>query len=179
MIPVIRADVMESPLPPYVAKKLPATITASVPDASAEPCTLVPLYENSTRTGYEFEFLKRATRELPRLSYETVTPPVPLCPATTATCNNNMETETKKMYRPVLERIVMAHFNNELIAYVNTGIDPGWGKGSVGQLSVRVVGVWETPPAHRSPRPFLLLGGETDAPAPVRAMGVGKGRGGG
>jgi hypothetical protein len=56
-----------------------------------------------------------------------------------------METETKKMYRPVLERIVMAHFNNELIAYVNTGIDPGWGKGSVGQLSVRVVGVWETP----------------------------------
>jgi hypothetical protein len=29
------------------------------------------------------------------------------------------------MYRAVLERIVMAHFNNELIAYVNTGIDPG------------------------------------------------------
>jgi hypothetical protein len=29
------------------------------------------------------------------------------------------------MYRPVLGRIVMAHFNNELIAYVNTGIDPG------------------------------------------------------
>jgi hypothetical protein len=36
-----------------------------------------------------------------------------------------MKTETKKMYRPVLERIVMAHFNNELIAYVNTGIEPG------------------------------------------------------
>ena len=29
------------------------------------------------------------------------------------------------MYRPVLGRIVMAHFNNELIVYVNTGIDPG------------------------------------------------------
>ena len=29
------------------------------------------------------------------------------------------------MYRPVLGRIFMAHFNNELIAYVNTGIDPG------------------------------------------------------
>jgi hypothetical protein len=36
-----------------------------------------------------------------------------------------MKTEKKKMHRPVLERIVMAHFNNELIAYVNTGIDPG------------------------------------------------------
>ncbi len=116
---------MERPFPPYVAKNLPATITASVPEASAEPCTLVPLYENSTRTGYEFEFLKRATRELPKLSYETVTPPFPFCPATTATCNTNMKTETKKMYRAVLERIVMAHFNNELIAYVNTGIDPG------------------------------------------------------
>jgi hypothetical protein len=29
------------------------------------------------------------------------------------------------MYRPVLGRIVMAHFNNELIVYVNIGIDPG------------------------------------------------------
>ena len=29
------------------------------------------------------------------------------------------------MYRHVLERMVMAHFNNKLIAYVNTGIDPG------------------------------------------------------
>ena len=28
------------------------------------------------------------------------------------------------MYRHVLERMVMAHFNNKLIAYVNTGIDP-------------------------------------------------------
>ena len=87
---------------------MPGTITASLPDASAEPCTLVPLYENSTRTGYEFEFLKRATRELPKLSYETVTPPILFCPVTTATCNTNMKTETKKMYRPVLWRMVIA-----------------------------------------------------------------------
>src|SRR5206468_10483490 len=98
--PVIRANVMESPWPPYVAKKLAATKTASSPDASAEPCTLVPLYENSTRTGNEFEFVKRATRELPKLSYETVTPPFLFCPVTRVTCNTNMK--TKKMYRPVL-----------------------------------------------------------------------------
>jgi len=29
------------------------------------------------------------------------------------------------MYRPVLGRMVIVHFNNTLIAYVNTGIDPG------------------------------------------------------
>ena len=87
---------------------MPGTITASLPDASAEPCTLVPLYENSTRTGNEFEFLKRATRELPRLSYETVTPPILFCPVTTATCNTNIKTETKTTYRPVLSRMVMA-----------------------------------------------------------------------
>jgi hypothetical protein len=29
------------------------------------------------------------------------------------------------MCRPVFGRMVMAHFNNELIAHVNTGIDPG------------------------------------------------------
>jgi hypothetical protein len=29
------------------------------------------------------------------------------------------------MYRPVLGRMVIVHFNNKLIAYVNTGIDPG------------------------------------------------------
>ena len=96
---------------------MPGTITASLPDASAEPCTLVPLYENSTRTGYEFEFLKRATRELPKLSYETVTPPILFCPVTTATCNTNMKTERKRMYRHVLERMVMAHFNNKLTVY--------------------------------------------------------------
>jgi hypothetical protein len=28
------------------------------------------------------------------------------------------------MYRPILGRIVIVHFNNKLIAYVNTGIDP-------------------------------------------------------
>src|SRR5438876_12170306 len=99
---------MESPWPPYVAKKLAATITASSPDASPEPCTLVPLYENSTRTGNEFEFVKRATRELLKLSYETVTQPFLFCTATTATCNINMKTETKKMYRPVLWRMDVA-----------------------------------------------------------------------
>src|SRR6266705_1706704 len=99
---------MESPWPPYVAKKLAATKTASSPDASPEPCTLVPLYENSTRSGNEFEFVKRATRELPKLSYETVTPRVLFCPVTTATCNIKMKTETKKMYRPVLWRMVIA-----------------------------------------------------------------------
>jgi hypothetical protein len=31
------------------------------------------------------------------------------------------------------------------------------------------------PVGHGSPRPFLSLWGETDAPAPVRATGVGKG----
>src|SRR5213593_4239728 len=99
---------MESPWPPYVAKKLAATKTASSPDASPEPRTFVPLYENSTRTGNEFEFVKRATRELPKLSYETVTPPFLFCPVTTATCNSNMKTETNKMYRPVLWRMVIA-----------------------------------------------------------------------
>jgi hypothetical protein len=68
----------------------------------------VPLYENSTRTGNEFDFLKRATRELPKLSDETVTPPILFCPVTTATCNTNMKTETKKMYRPVLWKMVIA-----------------------------------------------------------------------
>jgi len=29
------------------------------------------------------------------------------------------------MYRPVLWRMIMAHFNNKLIARVNTGINPG------------------------------------------------------
>jgi len=29
------------------------------------------------------------------------------------------------MYRTVLGRMVIVHFNNKLIAYVNTGIDPG------------------------------------------------------
>ena len=65
---------MERPPAPYVAKKLAATKTAPSPDASPEPRALVPRYENSTRTGYEFEFVKRATRELPDCSYETVTP---------------------------------------------------------------------------------------------------------
>jgi hypothetical protein len=33
-----------------------------------------------------------------------------------------MKTESKKMYRRVPERVVMAHFNDKLIACVNTGI---------------------------------------------------------
>src|SRR5438477_271661 len=33
-----------------------------------------------------------------------------------------MKTETKKTHRRVPERIVMAHFNDKLAAYVNTGI---------------------------------------------------------
>jgi hypothetical protein len=36
-----------------------------------------------------------------------------------------MKTERKRMYRPVPGSMVIVHFNNKLIAYVNTGIDPG------------------------------------------------------
>src|SRR4029077_15527120 len=36
-----------------------------------------------------------------------------------------MRTERKRMYRPVLGRMVIVHFNNKLVAYVNTGIGPG------------------------------------------------------
>src|SRR5262245_35161152 len=65
---LIWTDVMESPAVPYVAEYSAATRTAPSPDASPEPRAFVPLYENSTRTGYGFEFVKRATREVPDCS---------------------------------------------------------------------------------------------------------------
>ena len=36
-----------------------------------------------------------------------------------------MKTEANKLYRPVLWRMVIVHFNNKLITYVNAEIDPG------------------------------------------------------
>jgi hypothetical protein len=35
-----------------------------------------------------------------------------------------MKTEANKVYRPVLWRMIIGHFNNKLIAYVNTEITP-------------------------------------------------------
>jgi len=65
---LIWTDEIESPGVPYVAEYSAATRTAPSPDASAEPRAFVPLYENSTRTGYGFEFVKRATLEVPDCS---------------------------------------------------------------------------------------------------------------
>jgi hypothetical protein len=52
-----------------------------------------------------------------------------------------MKTETKKMHRPVLWRMVMAHFNNKLIVYVNTRIEPGMARpNAVGSSAARTIG---------------------------------------
>jgi hypothetical protein len=77
--------------------------------------------------------VKRAIRELPELSYETVTPPFLFWAVTAATCKIKMNTERQKIYRRVPAEIVIAHFNDKLTVYVNAGIASCSGSSSEGR----------------------------------------------